>query len=200
MALGVAIMVIGILVLMWISVKPKRKVIRESILQLRPRPIIYYVSKVESSSALDKFNDDLSILFEEVVDKYCFANELIDFVGVGVQHHCYEFESYPHGFVCGTIEREPNNPKDKKAVRLADIKGRTIGYIPKKRIKSIRNALGKEFHPRPFYGKVVWNNEETRAIVEGFTYGKLHDEKNGIMKSLAEYITVFPLKSFPPIH
>ncbi len=178
--IGEILMGIVCFILMWICAKPKRRAVRQPYLKKN----------------LEKLNDDLSTLFNNVSDKYCFEKELITFVGVGVQHHRFEFESYPQGFVCGYIEREHNNPKYKKGIRLADIKGKTIGYLPKDKTKDFYETFGDEFQPRPFYGKVLWNDEGTKAIVDGFTYGFLHDEKEGKMNTLAEYIINFPLKSF----
>ncbi len=191
--------VIAVVCIVWYAVKSKRKQNNsDSIPQPSPTPPQQPIQESATSESLnDKKTDELitdyTLLFNTSLSKWCFKKDMIYLTGVGIQYHYYDFKSYIHEFICGTIEREPNNPKDKNAIRFADIEGKTIGYIPKNDLKNVYDSFGDDFEPRPFFGKIVHHPEgKNKSILYSITYGNnLNDEKKGMMKTVAEHINSF---------
>ncbi len=186
MALGVTIMVIVILALMWKSAKGKTKSsepIQESVQQDEP----------PKDSMVEELMNHLILLFNTSLNKWCFKKDMVYLTGVGIQYHYYEFKSYIHDFWCGTIEREPTNPKDKRAIRFVDIEGKTIGYIPKDELTRVYETFGDDFEPRPFFGKIVHHPDgRDISVLFAITYGNnLLDEKKGARRIVMEHIDSF---------
>lgn len=198
MTIAITVLVLGLLALIYFSTNRKRKVVQS--IQPSPPPITN--ESVDSpppttdepqTTIFDELNNDLLSVFADTKDKWLFKKNLVDLIGFGVQHHFPDFKQYPQGFVCGYIEREPNNPKDKNAIRFADVNGNTIAYVPKNQTEFVRGKLGNDFEPRGFYGRIIWNTEgKNNAIIKGFTYETLSESKKGVMKQLSEFIIDFP--------
>lgn len=109
-------------------------------------------------------NEMANALFKEQDNTFYSLRKNISWLKVtGLSHHDYA-NSYWDIFY-GYVIREPENPKDKNAIKVIDIAGKTVGYMPKNETKWVRNGYGEEFSALPYIGATYMYEDNLYAKI-----------------------------------